>query len=156
MRTFIRTLGEIRAAILNDKIASLVFHAGFASFIYLMLFFGLRQHLTGHLTFVLAVDSLMLSMTATVLFAFSGVHLCRFLGLKTMGHLGELVYGALTGAAAIYLWSIPYPTVAEVAPSISGALLAGLAIAVLVDLLGLISGAVRPAFLRWDQLWPRR
>jgi hypothetical protein len=156
MKTFIASLDQIRAAMLQDQLTSLAFHAGVACFIYLMLFFGLTQHLTGKLTFILAVDSFILGMTATVAFAFGCLSLCRGLGLKTLGRLGEIVCYALCGGAALLLWAIPYPTVATVAPSLASALLAGLAISMLINVLGLLSGAVSLKSFYSKSLLPSR
>jgi hypothetical protein len=155
MKNFIASMGQIRAAILKDEVASVAFHSGVAAFI-LLLAGSLTQHLTGNLIFILAVDSLMVGMTATVLIAFGGQAVCRVLRLESMGRFGEFAYGALCGGAAWFVWSIPYPTVHAFAPDIASALAAGLALALLINALGLISGAVKLSSFSPQFLWPSR
>ncbi len=156
MKNLVENLRQIRAAILKDKLTSLVLHAGISTFIYLVLSFALKEPLTGNLIFILAVDSLMLSTTATVLFAFGGQALFRIIGLQSAGRLFEILLGAFCGGIALYLWAIPYPTVAIVAPSIAAAVSAGLAISLLINALGLLTGAVSFSSFGWKSLFPIR
>jgi hypothetical protein len=156
MKNLIASCGKIRAAISkSDHLTSLAFHAVIAAFI-LLLWTGLSHHLTGSLIFVLAVDALMVGMSAAALTVFGEESICRGFRLESMGRFGEIAYGALCGGAAWFLWSIPYSTVRAFAPTIASAFAAGLAFSLLINALGMISGAVSLASFSPKFLLPSR